>query len=122
MAKTTKTSVKSATKVTRITAKDDTPKKSIASPDLTPKKDKKDKKADKKSAHQPVEAHKKAPIFAIINYFKGSWYELRQVRWPDRATTWKMTGVLLLFTAVFTTIILLLDAGFKYLFQVIIGR
>ena len=44
------------------------------------------------------------------------------VRWPDRATTWKMSGALLGFIAVFSATLLLLDAAFKYLFQIILGR
>ena len=54
-------------------------------------------------------------------YVKGAWYELQQVRWPDRASTWSMTGALLAFTAFFLLVIVLLDAAFKYLFQVILG-
>lgn len=61
-------------------------------------------------------------FFASIgDYFKGAFYEIRQVRWPDRNTTWRMTGALLLFTAFFVILILLLDALFEYLFKLIIG-
>lgn len=61
------------------------------------------------------------PLRAMKDYFTGAWYELRQVRWPDRKATWSMTGALLLFTGFFVVIILLLDALFKYMFQLIIG-
>lgn len=53
-------------------------------------------------------------------YFKGAWYELREVRWPNRSQTWSMTGALIGFTAVFVVLILLLDALFKYLFELIL--
>lgn len=56
----------------------------------------------------------------IGNYFKGSWTELRQVRWPNRKATWGLTGAVILFTAFFTLLIILLDAGFKSLFNLII--
>jgi preprotein translocase subunit SecE len=56
----------------------------------------------------------------IGNYFKGSWTELRQVRWPNRKATWGLTGAVILFTAFFTLLIILLDAGFKSLFNIII--
>lgn len=56
-----------------------------------------------------------------ISYFKGAWYELRQVRWPNRRATWSLTGAVLLFTAFFVVVILLLDALFKYIFQLILG-
>jgi preprotein translocase subunit SecE len=61
------------------------------------------------------------PLRAIADYFGGAWYELRQVHWPTRRATWGMTGALLGFTAFFVVIILLLDALFKYLFQLVLG-
>ena len=60
------------------------------------------------------------PFVMIGGYFKGSWQELRQVRWPNRRTTWSMTGALVAFTAFFVVLILLLDALFKYLFELIL--
>ncbi len=61
------------------------------------------------------------PFRAIGGYFKGAWEELRQVRWPTRRATWSMTLAVLLYSAFFVAIILLLDAGFKYLFELILG-
>ena len=60
-------------------------------------------------------------IRSIGSYFAGSWHELRQVHWPDRRATWSMTGALLVFTAFFTVVTLLLDASFKLLFQRLLG-
>ena len=61
------------------------------------------------------------PLIALGRYFKGAWVELRQVRWPTRGATWSLTGAVLLFTAFFVVLVLLLDAGFKYLFEQILG-
>lgn len=61
------------------------------------------------------------PLAAIGGYFKGAWVELKQVRWPTRSATWSLTGAVLAFTAFFTVLILLLDAGFKLLFEKILG-
>lgn len=61
------------------------------------------------------------PFAALWGYFRGAWYELRQVRWPDRASSWQMTGALIGFCIFFVAAILLLDAGFKYLFEQLIG-
>lgn len=61
------------------------------------------------------------PLVTLKNYFVGAWYELRQVRWPDRKTTWGMTGALLAFTTFFVLVIVVLDSAFKYLFQQILG-
>lgn len=57
---------------------------------------------------------------AIGGYFKGAWQELREVRWPNRKTTWGMTGAILLYTGLMAAVILLLDAGFKSLFELIL--
>ena len=61
------------------------------------------------------------PFVATGEYFKGAWYELKQVRWPTRRATWGMTAALLVFTTFFVIFILLLDALFKYLFELILG-
>lgn len=97
------------------------------------------KAGDSSSTKKPIKAAKAKPatahtvtnsmpkpkrakaLRAIGRYFKGAWVELGQVRWPDRRATWGMTGALLAFTAFFVVIILLLDAGFKYLFKLLIG-
>ena len=60
------------------------------------------------------------PLFAIGRYFKGAWTELRQVRWPNRKSTWGLTLAVILFTTFFFALIILLDAGFKQLFNVIL--
>ena len=93
--------------MTRITASDAAPKT-------------KEKPAQKV---QPVEedAKNKNPLMAFLGYFKGAWFELKQVRWPNRRATWGMTTAVLAFTAFFVVVILLLDALFKYLFQLILG-
>ena len=59
---------------------------------------------------------------AIGGYFKGAWVELRQVRWPNRRATWSLTGAVLIYSAFFVALVLLLDAGFKYLFELILGK
>ena len=56
----------------------------------------------------------------INSYFKGSWVELKQVRWPNRRAAWSLTGAVILFTALFLGLIILLDAGFDLLFKLII--
>lgn len=65
---------------------------------------------------------RRSPQRAIGDYFVGAWRELRQVRWPNRSQTWQMTGALIGFTAFFVIVILLLDAAFKYLFNVMLGH
>lgn len=76
-------------------------------------------KAEPKPRRRPLRAAAR-PLRGIGGYFAGAWRELREVRWPTRSQTWGMTGALIGFTAVFVVLILLLDALFKYLFELIL--
>ncbi len=111
MAKPTKIS---ETKVTRITASDSKPVKA------TTLVKKSVEQVDEATSHRTPRI--KNPFAPFWRYIKGSWYELRQVRWPDRRATWSMTGALLAFTLFFGVVILLLDAGFSELFKLIMGK
>lgn len=105
---------KSAEKnVTRISANDTAPK--------APKTLKIPKKSKKtfKVPTEPTNPFTKA-LFGIGGYFKGAWFELRQVRWPTRRATWGLTLAVILFSAFFIVIILLLDIFFKYIFELIL--
>lgn len=95
-----------ATKITRITAKD------------TKTVEKSDRKAP---AEEMTEKKTKNPLVLLGRYFKGSWQELKQVRWPTRRATWGLTLAVIIFTAVIAAVILLLDALFKYLFELMLG-
>ncbi len=96
-----------------------------------PKKEKKVVEAEVVSTSSAPEKKPKAKkdkkprknVFtAIGGYFKGAWVELRQVRWPTRKATWSLTGAVLLYTLFFVILILLLDAAFKFLFEIILGK
>ena len=121
MAKPTKSS---ETKITRIKASDEPRAKKTASPKPTAasKTNKTTVKTSEPKTEKVVREKKPNPLGPIGRYFKGAWEELRQVRWPDRKTTWGMTGALLAFTAFFVVIILLLDAAFAELFNLLLGR
>lgn len=45
----------------------------------------------------------------LITYLRGSWHELRQVTWPDRKTTAKLTLAVFVFAVVFGSVIALTD-------------
>lgn len=120
----------SQTKVTRITANDS--EKVVA----TKAKDKsKTKTTTTAKTTKPVAVKKEkkqsnsphfikgmaSPFVALGGYFKGAWYELQQVTWPNRKATWSLTLALIVFTLFFVVMILLLDALFKYLFELILG-
>lgn len=48
-------------------------------------------------------------------YFVDSFRELKKVEWPDRKTSWKLTGVVIVFSLVFSVFTALLDLGFEKL-------
>jgi preprotein translocase subunit SecE len=110
-------SKKKATTVTRIKATDTKPNEAVAAV-VEPKVKARTKKTAAKNA-KPVKVILK-PLAAMGAYFKGAWYELRQVRWPNRKETWSLTAAVMLFSASFITLIVLLDILFKYLFEIIL--
>ena len=75
-----------------------------------------------KKPSTPGQSRVPRPIRATSAYFKGAWVELRQVRWPNRRATWGLTGAVLVYSAFFVVLVLLLDAGFKYMFELILGK
>ncbi len=119
---------KSKTTVRRIKATDDKPKKSSStkpakkatvSKKVSSTTKKQSDKQDSPKKSNSTDEKKQNPLQALGNYFKGAWYELKQVRWPTRSATWGMTVAVLAFTLILGTIILLLDAGFNEIFELI---
>ena len=105
---------------------------------LKDKKSEKEKRKEIKAAEKKVSTEvgtkKKAesgekkpfilirPFVYLWRYLKGSWAELRQVRWPNRKATWKMVIAVLVYTVLFVALIMLLDMFFGWLFNVILGN
>ena len=129
-------------KVTKIKASD-SPKKEVKSdaPTITRKKvvvkDKKTEKAKREKkkavekeltgAEKKQESEKKPfilfrPFVYLGRYIRDSWLELRQVRWPNRKTTWKMVLAVIVYAALFMVIISLLDLFFSWLFELILSK
>ena len=108
--------------VTRIKATEATPKnKPVAKVAKATNSIKPSKKGLKphKVAKEPSNWFTKA-LFGIGRYFKGAWIELKQVRWPTRKATWGLTLAVILFSVFFVVLILLLDAFFKFIFELMI--
>ena len=61
------------------------------------------------------------PFIAIGHYFKESWQEIRQVRWPNRKATWKMVLAVIIYAAIFVAFLMTLDALFSLIFNQILG-
>ena len=82
-----------------------------------PKDEEKPKKVEK-PAKKPFILFR--PFVALGRYIHNSWLEIRQVRWPNRKSTWQMVIAVLVYTAIFIAFIMLLDALFKWLFSTVI--
>lgn len=53
-------------------------------------------------------------------YFRESWKELRQVTWPSRTDTWKLTLAVILFAVVFGVLVSIVDFGLDKVFRKLI--
>lgn len=83
------------------------------------RKDKKEARKAKKAEREALKAEKKAD--KKIGYFRGAWQELRQVRWPSRKNTWKMTFSVIAYVLIFAGIIMILDLIFQALSKLVLG-
>ena len=54
---------------------------------------------------------------SIGSFFKGVWSEMKKVTWPNRKDLFRTTFAVIVFIAVFTVIVGLIDLGFGTLFQ-----
>ena len=125
-------------KITRIKANESPSKEESNEPAITRKKvvvkDKKSEKSarkDIKNAEKKISSSKKSdkkpfilirPFVYLGRYLRDSWHELRQVRWPNRKTTWKMVLAVIVYTIIFVVFISLLDLFFSWLFNLILSK
>ena len=61
------------------------------------------------------------PFISLGHYIRDSWREIRQVRWPSRSATWKMVLAVFIYAGLFIVLIMLLDALFTWLFNLLLG-
>lgn len=99
----------------------------VTDPSDTPAATKKQKKQDKKSKSAAEKPLKEVfilarPFVALGRYLRDSWRELRQVRWPNRKATWKMTLAVLAYCAAFIVLVTLLDIFFTFIFNLVLGQ
>lgn len=62
------------------------------------------------------------PFVALGRYLRDSWREIRQVRWPNRKATWKMTLAVLVYVAGFMIVLALLDMFFTFIFDLLFKK
>lgn len=53
----------------------------------------------------------------IPRFFKEAWQELRQVEWPDKKQTFKLTMAVFIFSVIFGAIITVVDYGLGKVFR-----
>ncbi len=53
-------------------------------------------------------------------FFRGAWNELRQVTWPNRNETWRLTAAVFVFALIFGLLIAITDYGLDNLFRKVI--
>ena len=53
-------------------------------------------------------------------YFINAWRELRQVTWPSRGETWRLTGAVFVFAVVFGALVAVVDKGLDEFFKKVI--
>ena len=94
--------------------------KIVAADDAKPVKTEKATIAPKAPKSTRAKSGRKNPFVMLGGYFKGAWFELREVRWPNRKATWSLTLAVLAFVIFFTVLVTLLDALYKYLFELIL--
>ncbi len=62
------------------------------------------------------------PFVRFGRYLRDSWREIRQVRWPNRKATWKMTLAVLVYVALFMIFLTLIDVFFTFIFDLIFKK
>lgn len=103
-----KASTSGQTRVTRIKAQ--------AKPSQADKK----AAANDKTSSLKAKPIAKAKTKAKASYLRGSFQELRQVKWPSRKEAWSMTLAVIIYAAILMAIVLLLDNFFDWGFKLII--
>jgi preprotein translocase SecE subunit len=73
-----------------------------------------------RAAKTPLRLVKKALSWLIPRYFVNSWRELRQVQWPKRRETWRLTLAVFVFAVIFGALVAGVDKGLDELFKKVV--
>lgn len=77
-------------------------------------------KAPVRAAKKPLGAVKKGLSWLVPRYFVNSWRELRQVVWPSRRETWRLTLAVFIFAVIFGAMVAGVDKGLDELFKKVV--
>jgi preprotein translocase SecE subunit len=68
----------------------------------------------------PFRALRKVLRWLVPRYFINSWRELRQVYWPNRRETWRLTLAVFVFAIVFGALVAGVDRGLDEVFKKVV--
>lgn len=60
------------------------------------------------------------PFVAFGRYVRDSWRELRQVQWPSRSATWKMTLAIIVFCSLVGVLVVVFDWVSQWIIQEVV--
>jgi preprotein translocase SecE subunit len=66
---------------------------------------------------RPLRVLKKLLRWLVPRYFINSWRELRQVHWPNRRETWRLTLAVFIFAVIFGALVAGVDKSLDELFK-----
>lgn len=73
-----------------------------------------------KKAAVPFRPLKKLLKWLVPRYFVNSWREIRQVQWPNRRETWRLTLAVFIFAAIFGALVAGVDKGLDEVFKKVV--
>ena len=73
-----------------------------------------------KVAAKPFGWLKKVLVWLVPKYFVNAWRELRQVYWPSRRETWRLTLAVFVFAIIFGALVAGVDKSLDLLFKKVV--
>jgi preprotein translocase SecE subunit len=73
-----------------------------------------------KLAAKPFRLLKKVLAWIVPSYFINSWREVKQVQWPGRKETWRLTLAVFIFAIVFGALVAGVDKGLDEIFKKVV--
>ncbi len=73
-----------------------------------------------KAAKTPLRHVKRGLAWIVPSYFINAWRELRQVQWPKRRETWRLTLAVFIFSVIFGALVAGVDKGLDEVFKKVI--
>ena len=92
----------------------------LAKPAAPIKKLKLGERGPVKQAKKPLRIIKKYLGWLVPKYFVNSWRELRQVHWPNRRETWRLTLAVFVFAIIFGALVAGVDKGLDEIFKKVV--